>query len=152
MDMTDKYPYLTAWIGFVASMSLGTLLFGFVLSFIVSKPNMFFLVFFLVVGFYVFRKLVIMHVLGSASVEELRMNQRASNLSSRYPFLTAWIGFLAIGLIPNVLISYLTYMIPGQILSLLIGYTIYVVANFFVFRFVVNRNIVRVLRVSSDRG
>ena len=141
MGMSDKYPYLTAWIGFVMSISLYTLIFSVVTSFFLSTPYLIFLVFFTFIGFLVFRSMVIKHVLGRPGIGDMMLNPKTEGLSSRYPFLTAWIGFILMSLVINGFIMNLSDMIPSPMLTFLISYTIWIMVDFFVFRFVVRRYI-----------
>ncbi|MEM7112606.1 MAG: hypothetical protein AAF614_09235 [Chloroflexota bacterium] len=130
-----KQPYLTAWLGFVAVMSLALLILGLIFS-STTFGGVVYLWVCGVGGFYVFRDMVVRHVLtDEASLATL-------NGRSRHPFLKAWLGFGLLALFPTVFINFIMGFIPILALSFLISLTLFTTINFFVFRFVVEDRLV----------
>ncbi len=64
------------------------------------------------------------------------------NLNARYPYLIAWIGILALNGIAALVIVY----VPSAVLQLLLQ----AVVGFFIFKFIVNRNLLPYVIQKSD--
>ena len=138
MTLNEKHPYLTAWIGFVAIMAVGALILGFLQLSSVTINGLIRLFFLIGIGFLVFKALIKEHILENSHEIHLAT---AKGLSAKYPFLTAWLGFLGLSLIPTYAISFFASLIRNDVGSFIVELTLGTVVNFFVFKFVVSRHI-----------
>ena len=139
MSLNEKYPYLTAWIGFVACLMFSGLILGLIFSgfnFAVASSFLYFCG-----GFVVFRLLVQHHLTGKI-IDHHR--------DERVGFLTAWVGFFVLHLIPSSIIYYFSMRITHLGLAFLVNLVLWTICNFYIFRFVIKRHIVPV--VLGDAG
>ncbi len=138
-----KYPFLTAWVGFCALTSLvalvGDLAFGFAFvgndSFTIIR-----LVVYIVVSFFLFRAMIKRHILSTVQLEAGEIRQHNTGISARYPYLTAWVGFIALGVIFGLIVDYLTALISDGTIFL-IEYLLDLIVGFFIFKFVLRRHV-----------
>ena len=146
-----KYPFLTAWIGLCALTALvslaGELAFVFVESDLLSIVR---LGAYVVVSFFLFRAMIERHILPSVQLEAGEIRQHDTGISARYPYLTAWVGFITISVILGLMADYLTALMLTTLMNdgaiFLIGYLLDLIVGFFIFKFVVRRHVLPVVQ------
>ena len=120
----------------MAFMSLSALLLGLMLS--EFLPDVGFLIYYCIAGFYMFRALVRKHVTSPAASSD---QHRTDSISARYPFLTAWAGILLCQAILSVLGAVFFINPSADSATAIVQLLISAVANYFLFRFMIKRHI-----------
>ena len=62
-------------------------------------------------------------------------------MSEKYPFLTAYVGFIALGTVLTLILSFTIAFLTGPSSAQLVSTILTVVVSFYIFRFVVRRNV-----------
>ena len=105
MRAFKKYPYLTTWIGFLAIVQAVNLVYGFgVLRLNLptdGATRLVEIILFVIGGFYLFRALVRRYILMNLQQRDSTLQAVENDRTRKYPFLTAWIGFVLLRAIPR---------------------------------------------------
>ena len=132
-------PFLVAWVGFIAiwfliaipvSLIASTGYLGYIVTIILL----------IVIGFFLFREFIQYYILHKRGLEIKQ--ERRKGFSAQKPFLTAWLGFFVVSLIPTLLIRFLINSLVSFALLFLIQLILWTVVNFFIFKFMVTRHVV----------
>jgi len=70
-------------------------------------------------------------------------------MSEKYPFLTAYVGFIALGTVLTLLLSFVVASVVGPSSAQLVSLIVTVVASFYIFRFVVRKNVLPYINQDS---
>lgn len=140
-NTSEKYPILTAWLGFMAIMSVGALIFSLTLMKASSAANVFFSLFFSILGGFIAFKLVIEHHVLSQFKGSLIIDVANKSLAQRFPLQLAWISFLIINFIPVMLIRWATYSFH-YLLVFLVPFILEIIVGYFIFALAVNHYVV----------
>ncbi len=62
-------------------------------------------------------------------------------MSQKYPFLTAYVGFVALGGVLNLILSFIVVFIVGPASAQIVNLILTVVGSFFIFRYVIRKNV-----------
>ena len=69
-------------------------------------------------------------------------------MSAKYPYLTAYVGFIALGAILNLILSFIVVIIVGPASAQIVNLIVTIVVSFFIFRYVIRKNVLP--HVSQD--
>lgn len=150
MHAFKKYPYLTTWIGFIVIMQAVNLAYGFgVLLLNLPTDGMTRLVetaLYVIGGFYLFKALAQRYILPNLPREGESLPRASTNHSRKYPFLTAWIGFVALSVMIYILLAWFFFSLirPSDFTAVALACSVaYAVIGFFVFRKAIQSHIVK---------
>ena len=62
-------------------------------------------------------------------------------MSAKYPYLTAFVGFAALGGVLNLVLTFIIAFLVGPAYSQIVTLIVTVVASFFIFRYVIRKNV-----------
>lgn len=62
-------------------------------------------------------------------------------MSEKYPYLTAYVGLIALGAVLNIILMFILPFILGPASTQIVNLIVTVVASFFIFRFVIRKNV-----------
>lgn len=97
------------------------------------------------ISFIIFRFVIRRHVCPNVPSPPV-IQESNRGLSAKYPYLTAWLGLIVLNLIPNFFLDWLTALIPGIIVSFVIGLILQLTVGYFLFKFVVQRYVLRYVK------
>lgn len=140
-NTSEKYPILTAWLGFMVIMSVGALIFSLMLMKASFAANVFLQLVFTILGGFIAFKLVIEHHVLSQFEELLIIDVANKSLAQRFPLQLAWFSFLIVNFITVMLIRWATYSLP-YLLVFLVPFILEIFVGYFIFAFAVNRYVV----------
>ena len=150
MHTFKKYPYLTTWIGFVVIVQAVSLAYGFGVQLLhLPTDGMTRLVgiaLYVIGGFYLFKALVQRYILTNLTQRDESLQRAGTNHSRRYPFLTAWIGFILLSVMIYILLAWFFFSLIrlSDFTAIVFANSVaYVAIGFFVFRKAIQSYIVR---------
>ena len=62
-------------------------------------------------------------------------------MSEKYPFLTAYVGLIALGAVLNLIVTFIVAIVVGPSSVQIVTLIVTVVVSFYIFKFVVRRNV-----------
>lgn len=132
MSLNEKYPYITAWLGYSVVIIVAIAILVFILS------SLGFL-FFPIVSFFAFKELTKHHLHPNLPENNFLKDKGISN---KFPFFTAWFVFFIFSLIPTLLISNISQLFDNQTFYLILEMALWIFVNFFIYKFVVKKLLV----------
>ncbi len=137
----EKYPILTAWLGFTAIMSVGALILGLVFMRVGTLVNTILQLIFTFLGGYFVAKLMIEHHILSQFEGPPIIDEVSKTLSQRLPLLATWISFLALSILPTMAIQWIANLFPYPF-AFLINFILAIIVGYFIFAFAANKFVV----------
>lgn len=136
-NTNEKYPLLTAWLGFMAIMSVGALIISLTLTHASSSINTIVqFTFIFVGGFFILKLMLEHHVL--IQVDGSSENQQpAHSLTQQFSILAVWIGFIILNIFPMILIQWVSNLTPYPF-NFLVTFGLGIFVGYFIFAFLVN--------------
>ena len=64
-----------------------------------------------------------------------------ATMSEKYPYLTAYVGLIALGALLNLILTFIFAFIVNRDSAQIVNYIVTVVVSFFIFRFVIRKNV-----------
>ena len=64
-----------------------------------------------------------------------------ATMSEKYPYLTAYVGLIALGALLNLILTFIFAFIVNRASAQIVNYIVTVVVSFFIFRFVIRKNV-----------
>ena len=142
MHLFKKYPYLMTWVGFIVIAQAISLAYG---------PGVLFLnlptdglvrlagiALYVIGGFYLFKALVQRYLLANLPRADESLQRVGTDRLRKYPFLTAWLGFVVLSVMLYILLVWLFFsLVPLSdftAIMVLVSLVAYPFLGFFVFR------------------